>query len=113
MASNYFDYITINFDVEKGGGITQYSSVSYPPELPLVESLSKTLIQSDEMYRPDKVSYRLYRNPMLSWLIDEANSFYSFADYTINKEIYYPSLQALEIMGIDISYESFEDQNFG
>jgi hypothetical protein len=113
MSSSLFDYLTVNFDVAKNGGILQYASVAYPPRLPLVESLRKTYIESNEIYRPDKVAYRLYGNPMLSWIIDDANSFYSFSDYTINKEIYYPSLEALELMGIDISYDSFEEQNFG
>lgn len=82
------------------------SSVSYPPDFPLVKSLLKTTVDSSEIFRPDKIAYRLYGNPLMSWVIDEVNSFYNgFSEYYINREIYYPSTDALEIMGIDYIYD--------
>ena len=71
-----------------------------------------TKILLTEVHRPDKVSFRLYGNPLFSWVIDEANSFYSLKDYTFDRVIYYPSSGALSLMGLDYDYESFRDQNF-
>jgi hypothetical protein len=78
-----------------------YASIALPPEMPLKESLLKTKVLIGEVHRPDKIAYRLYQNATLSWIIDEANKFYNgFSEYTFDREIYYPSLQALNLMGI-------------
>jgi hypothetical protein len=49
---------------------------------------------------------------LLSWVIDEANNWYHFKDYIAGSSFYYPSTAALDYMGIDYDYESFEDENF-
>ena len=86
------------------------SSICYTPNLPI--TLLSTTILSTENFRPDKISYRLYGNPMLSWVLDDANNFYHMKEYTANRSILYPSKQALDIMGIEYFYTSFEDQNY-
>lgn len=111
--NHIWDYSNTLYQLEPRGNRTLYSSISYTPRLPVRSSLRKTIIGSDEAYRPDKIAFRLYNNPLLSWVLDEANSFYSFKDYTINKEILYPSIGALEMMNISIEYNSYKDENFG
>jgi hypothetical protein len=108
--TNFFDYAYLidNDDIDRRNN----ASISYPPRSPLKSSMLTTTILITEQYRPDKVAFRLYNNPLLSWVIDEANSFYSISDYTYEKKIYYPSQRALDLMGIDYSYASFKDQNF-
>ena len=86
------------------------SSFCYTPQLPI--TLLSTTILSNENFRPDKVSYRLYGNPMLSWIIDETNNFYHMKEYYANRIIKYPSKEALNIMGIDYSFSSYEDENY-
>lgn len=81
------------------------SSISYPPDFPIERSLLKTTVQANEIFRPDKIAFRLYDNPLMSWVIDEVNNFYNgFSEYYINREIFYPSTEALDIMGIDYIY---------
>jgi hypothetical protein len=85
-------------------------SICYTPNLPI--TLLSTTILSNENFRPDKISYRLYGNPMLSWILDDANSFYHMKEYYANRIIKYPSKEALDIMRINYSYTSFEEQNY-
>jgi hypothetical protein len=105
---SYFDYATI---VTDNDNILRLS-LSYTPQLPILESLLTNKILPEEQYRPDKVAYRLYRNPLLSWVIDEANNWYHFNNYIAGSSFYYPSIAALNSMGIDYDYQSFEDENF-
>lgn len=111
--NNLWDFTSSTlFQTNINNSRSPYSSLCYPPRLPLTTSMRKTTVGSDETYRPDKVSFRLYGNPLLSWILDDANSFYSCADYTINKEILYPSFEALDLMGISYEYSSYKDENF-
>jgi len=111
--NDYFDYSdsVISVDEKTSKEIT-YSSISYPPQLPLKTSMLKTKILQTEKFRPDKVSYRLFGDPFMSWLIDDINNFYSFKDYEPGKEIYYLGPRGIESLGIEIDYTSFETQNF-
>lgn len=105
---SYFDYsstVTDNDGVER-------LSYSYTPQYPMLSSMLKSTVLPQEQYRPDKVSYRLYRNPLLSWVIDEANSWYHFSNYTAGTSFYYPSEEALQFMGVSTEYTSYEDENF-
>ena len=110
---NFFDYSSpiININ-EKTQREISYSSISYTPQLPLRTSMLKTKILQTENFRPDKLSYRLFEDPFMSWLIDEINNFYSFKDYVAGKEIYYLGSAGLESIGIEINYTSFETQNY-
>jgi hypothetical protein len=111
--SNYFDYSsTIDTINEKDQKIISYSSISYSPQLPLKTSMIKTKITQKEKYRPDKVSYRLFGDPNLSWLLDEINNFYSLSDYYPEREIYYLGSKGLSSIGIEIDYVSYETQNY-
>lgn len=110
--NHIWDFSNIILDKRSDGSNVLYSSISYSPRLPLKESMRRTTIAANEVYRPDKIALRLYNNPLLSWILDEANSFYSFSDYTINKEIYYPTTEALDLMGINYEYSSYKDENF-
>lgn len=111
--NNYFDYSnTINtYDNETFNSVS-YSSISYPPQLPLKKSMLKTNILANEQYRPDKVSYRLFGDPNLSWLLDDINNFYSFSEYYLGREIYYLETKGLGSIGIQIDYISYETQNY-
>lgn len=110
---NYFNNSSvINTIDEKTQKQISYSSISYPFQLPLKTSMLKTKILQTEMFRPDKVSYRLFGDPFLSWLIDDINNFYSFSDYEAEKEIYYLGPKGLASIGIEIEYISFETQNY-
>jgi hypothetical protein len=104
--NSYHDYAsTITFMDDKTKKDVTMKSVSYPQDFPIVKSLLKTTVSASEVYRPDKIAYRLYENPLMSWVIDEVNGFYNgFSEYYINREIYYPSTDALDIMGIDYNY---------
>ena len=105
---SYFDYATIVVDDDEKSRL----SLSYTPQLPKLKSLLTSKVLPEEQYRPDKVAYRLYRNPLLSWVIDESNNWYHLKNYTAGTTFYYPSITALEYMGINYDYESFEDENF-
>lgn len=100
--NNYHDYAaTVSF-IQDNGTSKDNISISYPRKMPI--TLSKTKVDASEQNRPDKISYRLYGNPLNSWILDEANNFYLFSDYYINRTILYPTREALTIMGINIEY---------
>ena len=109
---NYiFDYGRIVNYVEDSKDITQLS-ICYTPQMPLRKFMLKTNILDKEKYRPDKVSYRLFDDPNLSWIIDEINSLYSFSDYYLGREIYYLDTNGLKSIGIEVDYVSYESQNY-
>lgn len=111
--NNYFDYATIiNTTNEITRRDISYSSISYSPILPLKTSMIKSKILQTENYRPDKVSYRLFGDPFLSWLLDEINNFYSISDYYSGREIYYLGPNGLKSIGIEIDYTSYQTQNY-
>jgi hypothetical protein len=101
--TNLHNYSNIVEYTERNKNIS-YSSITYnTPNQPLESSMLKTRVLISEVYRPDKISLRLYDNPLSSWILDEANNFYNgFSDYYYDREIYYPSLEALELMGISV-----------
>ena len=109
---NYlFDYGAILNYTEDGKDFS-HLSVCYTPQMPLKKSMLKTTILEKENFRPDKVSYRLFGDPNLSWIIDEINNFYSFSDYYLGREIYYLTQAGLEAIGIEVDYTSYETQNY-
>jgi hypothetical protein len=109
----YFDYSSLITTInEKDYKEISYSSIAYTPQLPLKKSMLKTNILTTEQYRPDKISYRLFGDPNLSWLLDDINSFYSFSEYYLGREIYYLGTNGLSAIGIEVDYISYESQNY-
>jgi hypothetical protein len=109
---NYFDYANIITTNNENLNTISYSSISYPSKLPLKKSMLKATILSNEQYRPDKVSFRLFEDPNLSWLLDDINNFYSFSDYYLGREIYYLGTKGLGSIGIEVDYISYQTQNY-
>jgi hypothetical protein len=109
---NYlFDYGSVLNYTEDQKNIS-HLSICYTPKMPLKTSMLKTTILEKENYRPDKVSYRLFGDPNLSWVLDEINSFYLFSDYYLGREIYYLTETGLKSIGIETEYISYEMQNY-
>lgn len=105
---SYFEYCSTVTDSDNVDRL----SYGYTPQFPVVSSMLVSTVQENERFRPDKVAYRLYGNPLLSWVVDEANSWYHFSNYEVGTQFYYPSSTALEVMGVTNEYESYEDENF-
>lgn len=101
--TNLHSYANIVEEI-KNNKTTTFSSIVYnSPQFPLKASLLKTRVLITEEFRPDKIALRLYQEPLASWILDEANNFYNgFSDYYHNREIYYPSITALDLMGISV-----------
>lgn len=113
MNNSYFNYGNIISDVDdKTLKEVVYTSISYTPNLPLKTSMLKTTILQTENFRPDKISYRLFEDPNLSWILDEINSFYTFSDYYAGREIYYLGPNGLSSINISVDYVSYEMQNY-
>lgn len=74
-------------------------SVARNPRFP-TRGMQEDQVQSGEQYRPDKVADRLLGDAQLSWVIDDANNFFSPENYTVGTKILYPSEKALKTMGI-------------
>jgi hypothetical protein len=109
---SYFNYGTTFRNLENNLTFREVRSICYPPKMPLKTSMVKTTIKSVEEYRPDKISYRLFGDPLLSWVLDEINNFYLISDYYSGREIYYLNEYGLSAIGVEVDYISFESQNF-
>lgn len=109
---NFYDYSNVFNTLDENRKIISYSSISYTPKIPLKRFLLKTKILQVEKYRPDKISYRLFNDPRLSWILDEINNFYSFSDYYPEREIYYLDEKGLSFIGIETDYVPFDYDNF-
>ena len=107
-----FNYGEIVSTVNENYNTVSYLSICYPPKMPLKQYMLKTKILQTEKYRPDKVSYRLFRDPNMSWVIDEINNFYTFNDYYPDREIYYLDSNGIISMGLETDYVSYEEDNF-
>lgn len=78
----------------------EYLNICRINQFPLKKHFLITVIQQNEEYRPDLVSYRLFQNVGYSWILDEMNNFYhGFKDYTSGKEIFYLKKEDLETLG--------------
>lgn len=109
---NYlFDYGSVLNYIEDQKSVS-HLSICYTPRMPLKTSMLKTTILEKENYRPDKVSFRLFKDPNLSWILDEINNFYLFSDYYLGREIYYLTEPGLKAIGIEVEYVSYETQNY-
>jgi hypothetical protein len=109
---DFFKYGKTVLTIDENYRVVNYLSICYTPKMPLKEYMLKTKILQTEKYRPDKVSYRLFRDPGMSWVIDEINNFYSFSDYYTDREIYYLDTNGLMFMGLETDYVSYEEDNF-
>ena len=49
-----------------------------------------------EEYRPDLLSYKAYEDTQYWWILLQYNNILSFEDITLNKEIKFPSISAIE-----------------
>jgi hypothetical protein len=109
---DFFKYGNIVSTIDENYNVINYRSICYSPKMPLKQYMLKTKILQTEKYRPDKVSFRLFNDPTMSWVIDEINSFYNFSDYYPNREIYYLDSNGLSFMGLETDYVSYQEDNF-
>ena len=83
------------------GIIDNYIGIGKIPTFPKKEHFLKTMVLQNEQYRPDLVSYRLFKNTNYSWIIDEMNDFYhGFKEYEIGRQIFYLKKEDLTDLGI-------------
>lgn len=76
------------------------TAIAVIPKMP-IEGMILDTVGSDETYRPDKIADRLFGDPSLSWVIDEANNWYNgLSEYRIGRQFYYPDESTLRLMGI-------------
>jgi hypothetical protein len=79
----------------------EYLNICRINQFPLKKHFLITVIQQNEQYRPDLVSYRLFQNVNYGWILDEMNNFYhGFKDYTSGREIFYLKKEDLETLGL-------------
>lgn len=60
--------------------------------IPEKESDLVTYVKEEEVHRLDKLAYRVYKNPLLSWVIARRNRLESMDDLWFGREIKYPPL---------------------
>jgi hypothetical protein len=109
---NFFDYGSIVDDLNNKYKLVSYRSICYTPKMPLERFLLKTKILQTERYRPDMISYRLFNDPRLSWVLDELNNLYNFSDYYAGREIKYLDTNGLRFINIDSDYIPYDYDNF-
>lgn len=63
----------------------------------LAESQSDltTYVKENEVHRLDLLSYRIYNNPLLAWVIVRRNRLESMDDLWLGREIKYPPLESV------------------
>jgi len=95
---SYFNYsTTLTDDVRK-----EYSGICFniPKFSDYKNKYSTYIIRTNEEFRPDKISYSLYGDDSLSWVIDEINKTSDFSFYTNGKKIFYLPYDYLIDLGI-------------
>jgi hypothetical protein len=91
MAKNYFQFAQIFSDETIKDNIL-YRGISYPSRvIPFDKSnLLSTVVETNEIFRSDKVSFRIYGTSQLFWLLDHVNNFkHGFREYAHGAEILY------------------------
>lgn len=90
---NYFDFADIILDKVNIDNIP-YRTISLPSKsIPLDKSkLQTTVVGTGEIYRSDKIAFRIYGRTDLFWLLDYANNFnHGFKEYALGAKIFYIS----------------------
>ena len=54
-----------------------------------------TYVREDEVNRIDLLSYRIYNNPLLAWIIVRKNKLENMDDLWLGREIKYPPLESI------------------
>lgn len=88
---NYFQFAKVFIDETLQDGIP-YRGISYPNRSITInkEKLLSTTVGTNEIYRSDKISYRIYGTSSLFWLIDHVNNFkHGFKEYALGSTILY------------------------
>jgi len=88
---HYFNFSQIFLDQTLKDNIP-YRGISYPNRSIKIdkERLLSTTVGTGEIYRSDKISYRIYGTSDLFWLIDHVNNFkHGFKEYYLGAEILY------------------------
>lgn len=95
----YFDYSTTLTDPYDN--IT-YSGVCFDMiDFSKYESQYKTfMVTPQTMYRPDKISKRIYGTDKFAWVIDEINGKYHPSEYNNADIIYYLPYEMLTNLGV-------------
>lgn len=58
-----------------------------------------TYVRENEVNRIDLLSYRIYNNPLLAWIIVRRNRLENMDDLWLGREIKYPPLEAIYANG--------------
>lgn len=103
FGKSLFEYAPIiKGDINTFDDSREYIGVAITPKMP-TKGLRETKVRTNEKYRSDKIADRLWDDPTLTWILDEANNFMGkdcFMKYEINAVIKYPDRNALQILGI-------------
>lgn len=97
-----FDYSNLNFDTKKQ---LYFAGISYfPTAFTILGENTEVLytnVKANEIYRPDKISQRLWQTPDLSWVLDLLNDFETgIREYSFDTELRYVTANRLRDVGI-------------
>lgn len=84
----YFDYAPTTIDRRDN---IEYKAIAFIQNFSSLDILLTETVQDNEQFRPDKISYRLYGQFDLDWVLNITNGFdHGFKEYTIGRIIKYP-----------------------
>lgn len=95
-----FDYSSPN--IEDGQYFAGISYFPTPTEILGQDTeIFTTIVKTNEIYRPDKISQRIWQTADLSWVLDIINNFETgVKEYALGVEIRYVSTQRLRDLGL-------------
>lgn len=84
----YFDFAPTVVDRKDS---VEYKTIAFIQNFSSLDILLEDIVEPEEQFRPDKISYRLYGTPDLDWILNITNGFsHGLKEYTINRKIKYP-----------------------
>lgn len=93
MSYNYFQFANIFTDETMKDNI-RYRGIAYPGRSIAIDKskLLETTVETNEIFRSDKIAYRIYGTSQLFWLLDHVNNFkHGFKEYYLGAKILYIS----------------------
>lgn len=89
----YFDFAPTTIDRKDS---VEYKAISFIQSFASLSILSETIVEAEEQFRADKISYRLYGTPELDWVLNATNGFeHGFKEYIIGRKIKHPKEEDL------------------
>lgn len=95
---NFFDLAGILYDDNN----IPFKDISNIPSFEIYKDRYQThTITPQEEYRPDIISWNIWDNEKLSWVLDAINGFtHGYSEYTSGTQIYYLDSNILQSIGI-------------